>query len=153
MAKSAEQLRDESKAARAKKSAEQLRDERKAARAKAQAEQREIDMAALDALEIEHGDANVGYLEVPYEPGTPTIVVFRVAKEAELKRFRSRLKADPKAGVEAAEEVASLVRLYPDDAAYAKILEHRSGVHAQIGGCAIKLATGKEVEQGKDATG
>jgi hypothetical protein len=136
-------------------SAEQKRDERKAARAKAQAEQREIDMAALDALEIEHGDANVGYLEIPFEkPGQPTIVAFRVASEPELKRFRSRLKADPKAGVEAAEEVASLVRLYPAEKdVYDAILAKRSGVHAQIGGGAIKLATGKEVEQGKDATG
>lgn len=135
-------------------SAEQKRDERKAARAKAQAEQREIDMAALDALEIEHGDANVGYVEVPFEkPGQPTIVVFRVAKEVELKRFRARLKADAKAGVEAAEEVASLVLLYPEKDAYDAILVKRSGVHAQIGGGAIKLAVGKEVEAGKDATG
>lgn len=137
------------------KSAEQLRAERKEERAKAQAEQREIDMAALDALEIAHGDANVGYVDVPFEKlGQPTLVAYRVASEPELKRFRSRLKADPKAGVEAAEEVASLVRLYPEDkAVYDAILVKRSGVHAQIGGGAIKLATGKEVEQGKDATG
>jgi hypothetical protein len=77
-----------------------------------------------------------------------------VPKPAEVKRYRSRIKPDSKGrpgdAVAAAEELAAVCRVYPDDDTYAALCEARPGIHVQLGVAAIQLAAGQAEDQGKD---
>ena len=117
--------------------------------------QREIDLAAIDALEEEHGDTNITVLEVPFAPGLPTLVAARTPTEAEIKRYRHRLKrkkadAPPPDTQAAAEELAASCRVYPPDGeVYAELLSKRPGVHLQLGVAAANLALASAESEGK----
>lgn len=133
---------------------ERKRAERKAAAATARAEQRAADLEALDALEQEHGDHAVKALDVDCGPGLPTLIVARAANGAEMKRYRHEAKppkgSDQPRFAEAGERLGALVRIYPDDATFAKILEARPGVLLQLGSAALELATAQDAAAGKD---
>lgn len=115
--------------------------------------QHEIDIEALDALEVEHGDSSVEAINVPFTPGLPTMVIVRAPKQVELKRYRDMVKprknGEQGDSVAAAEALASLCLLYPDRETFAKICDARPGVHAQSGATAIQLAVGKSSEEAK----
>lgn len=117
-------------------------------------EQRATDLEAIDAIEAERGDSNVVMLEVPYSPGMVTLVAARCPSEAEVKRYRAMVKPDRqgRAGdaVAAAELLASVTRVYPDEDAYAVVRAARPAIHAQLGAMALTLAIGKAEEEGKD---
>jgi hypothetical protein len=127
-------------------------------KAKLQAEadaQRVLDLEALDANEIQYGDTNVCYVDVPYTPGLPTMAQGRMPKGIELKRYREALKVNgEKVDIQAANEAAALlgatVCVYPDKDVFAKMCEARPDLKAQLGSRATKLAQGKAAEEGKD---
>jgi hypothetical protein len=125
------------------------RAERKAKLAEQAAAQKAIDLEAIDALEVEHGDSNIAVVEVPYTPGLPVLAAAKVPPEAYLKRYRARLKEDVKNAPEAAEEVADACCVYPDPEVRKALFAARGGLRVQLGGAAIKLATGREESEGK----
>lgn len=125
---------------------------RKAKAAEARNAQFALDLEAIDQLEIEHGDGNIAFLEVPFTDGLPVLVACRTPKPAEMKRYRSRLDVKPGKKpdtVAAAEELASVVRVYPDPEVYAELCAARPGVHVQLGVKSLELATASEAEEGK----
>jgi hypothetical protein len=132
---------------------EKRRAERKAKVEAERNEQRAVDLEAIEALEIQHGDSSICMLEVPYTPGLPNLVAARCPNDAEVKRYRASVKPDkqgrPGNAVAAAEQLAALVRVYPDDEAYAAICAARPGIHAQLGATALGLAVGKAEDEGK----
>lgn len=134
---------------------EARRSARKAALAEQERAQLAIDLAALDDLEVAHGDSNVARLDVPYTPGLPTMAVVRVPKPAEVKRYRARLKEknpDPQA---AADEIGASTRVYPprppDETpdVFDAMCEARPGLVGQLGVAAMGLAVAREHDEGK----
>ncbi len=141
------------------KATNEKRQARKDALAKQYEEQHAIDLAALDDLEVEHGDGNVKAIKIPFEPGLPTIVVVRKPKPPELNRYRTAVKpkANGKPGdaVEAAELLGTACLVYPpkdDDTTdtRARLHEARHGLLSQAGVTAANMAYGTEVDEGKD---
>ena len=123
---------------------------RKKATADATDTQKAIDLAAINALEIELGDDNLAIVEVPYEPGCVTMVACRCPSSPETKRYRFRARdkqgkrnemipGDP---IEAAEELAESALKYPDLEAFEKVCAARAGLKAQLGSLAITLVLG-----------
>lgn len=133
--------------------AEERRATRKAEARKAQDAQRAQDIEAIDALEVEHGDSNVGVIHVPFSAGLPTCAAVRCPKPAELKRFRHRVtpkhEKDHPDSAAAAEELAAVCRVYPDESTYARLCAARPGLATQLGAKAVDLATGKAEAEGK----
>lgn len=133
--------------------AERVRRERKEALQAQADEQRAADLEAVNELEVEHGDTNVVMLDVPFTPGLPTCIAARTPNDAEIKRYRHRLRAHKEGEkpdtVRAAEELADLVRIYPDADAYSKLRAARPGIHVQLGSAAVKLAAAREESEGK----
>lgn len=123
---------------------------RKKATADATDTQKAIDLAAINALEIELGDDNLAIVEVPYEPGCVTMVACRCPSTPETKRYRYRARdrqgkrnetvsGDP---IEAAEELAESALKYPDLEAFNKVCAARPGLKAQLGALTISLVLG-----------
>ncbi len=118
--------------------------------------QRVIDLEALNAAEIEHGDTSVCHIDVPYTPGLPTLVVGRVPGSAELKRYRAGMKVVPGekldlgATNEAAATLGGAVCIYPEKDVFAKMCEARPDLKSQLGTRASKLAQGKAADEGKE---
>lgn len=129
---------------------EQARAARKDALAKQAATQRAIDLDAIDALEVEHGDANVAISEIAYEPGLPVLAAVRRTNSAELKRYQSRIANDPKATSSAAAEVGLSCIIYPPEGEQrAALLEARPALTVGLGVLSLGLAAGKAVEEAK----
>ncbi len=117
-------------------------------------EQRVLDLEALDAAEVEHGDTSVAHIDVPYTSGLPTMVVVRAPKDAEIKRYRAGLKVkdgqlDTAASNAAAEQLGAVCVVYPDKETFAKMCEARAALKSQVGARASALSTGKAAEEGK----
>jgi hypothetical protein len=139
---------------------ERRRAARKASVDEKRSAQRVIDLEALDALETQLGDANVGVIELDdFIPGLVTLVAYRVPRPAEVNRYRDRVKpskkGEPPDFVVATEELAAVVTVYPDRkteegaALLAKLFEERPAVKSQIGQAASKKSLGREVGEGK----
>lgn len=123
--------------------------------------QRVIDMEALDGAEAALGDTDVGYVDVPYTPGLPTLAVCRKPKPIELKRYRESLRITPgekldlSAGNEASVVMGQSTCIYPDckteegQAIFAKMCEARPDLAATLGQRAVKLAQARAAEEGK----
>lgn len=130
------------------------RAERKAEVAKATAAQEAIDLAAIDELEIEHGDSNVCVVRVPYTPGLPVLVAGKCPEPKYVKRYQARIKPNkdgkPGDAIAATEELADVVLLYPEKEVYDQIRTLRPIVHLQLGTAAAGLATGKIEVDSKD---
>jgi hypothetical protein len=129
---------------------EQRRAARKEANARAAATQRAIDIEAIDAFEIEHGDANIAITEIAYEPGLPVLAATRRASGAELKRYQARIANEPKATSAAAAEVGLSCILYPPEGEQRDaLLEARPALTVGLGVLALGLAAGRAVEEAK----
>jgi hypothetical protein len=123
---------------------------RKAALAELELEQRAIDLAAIDALEQEHGDGNIAIREVTYSEGLPVLAAVRCPTGVEMKRYKDRLREGAKPdGIRAAEEVASSCIVYPTGDDRAKLLAARPALLTELGNAATSLASGRAVEEGK----
>lgn len=130
--------------------AQERRMKRQADAQRAADEQKAMDLEAIAALEDEHGMSNVVFLEVGHTPGLPVLVAARCPDADLVKRYRKRIGPDGPGPVAAHEEIAASCRIYPRDAeTYAKICAARPGVHAELGAVAMRLAAGKQEEQGK----
>lgn len=116
--------------------------------------QEEIDLEKILELEIEYGVENVTVVKGLFVPGGVTRVAARTPKPEEIKRYRHRVKPKKLGEVpnaqEAAAELAAVCRIYPDAAAWEKVLAARPGVDTQLGQKAVALAVGEEETEGKD---
>lgn len=133
--------------------AEERRAARKAEARKAYEAQRVVDLDAIDSLEIEHGDSNVGVINVPFSAGMPTCAAVRCPKPAEMKRFRTRCtprhEKDHPDSAAACEELARTCRIYPEPEAFESLCAARPGLAVQLGSKAVALATGNAEAEGK----
>jgi len=113
-----------------------------------------IDLQRLDELEIEHGDSNIGRVDMThYDPGLPTMVLCRTPTEMEMKRYTDRLKERKgKKGdaSEAARELAVTCRVYPEADAFKEMEGARPGIRVQLGVQAAELAVGRSVDDAKN---
>jgi len=129
---------------------------RKAELKKGEQAQRVIDLEALDSAEVEHGDSNVAYLDVPYTPGMPTMVIIRCPKPSEVKRYQDRVKPkangkqSPDAAMDAARELGAATLLYPPKELFTELLEQRPGLDMQAGVESLGLARATSADEGKD---
>jgi hypothetical protein len=130
---------------------EARRAERKARLEEERNAQRALDLEAIDALEVEHGDNSVAVIDVPYTQGLPTCAAVRCPKPSELKRYQARLKEQKPDTAKAAEEIGAVAQIYPP------VGDDRDGLHAarpgllvQLGVAALGLSTGKAQSEGKD---
>ena len=133
---------------------EAARAARRASLAEAAQAQLAVDLEALDAAEIEHGDNRITRLNVPFSPGLPTLVALRTPNTNETKRYRAMCKPKgdrPADTVTAAEQLGSSVTVYPDPKSdlFTALCTALPGLLAQIGLQAAKLAVGEEEAQGK----
>jgi hypothetical protein len=131
---------------------------RKAMASDAKLEQTVVDMEALDAAEVEHGDGRVARIDLDfYEAGLPTFVLARMPKPIEFKRYQDQCAAKNRSGgndivaasLKAGNTLADGCRIYPDDKTYALVLERSPGVHSHLAQAALKLAQGHADEEGK----
>jgi hypothetical protein len=120
--------------------------------------QRLIDLEALEAAEIEHGDESVAVLEVPYTPGSVTLIIAKRPTDFVLKKFRHIVKAKPGRNgkqepgdpIEGAEAIAEHCVIYPAGDVLEKLYADRPGVRAQIGAAALNLVVGSKEAEGKE---
>src|SRR5689334_5561321 len=115
---------------------EAARAARKAANADAGKAQLAVDLAAINELEIKHGDENIASDVVAYSPDLPCMWAVRTPTDAEVKRFRARVKPGKDGitgdGIAAAIELGSACRVYPDAEAYRKLLAARPGIDTAL---------------------
>lgn len=129
---------------------EARRAQRKAKLAEDERAQRALDLEAIDALEVEHGDSSVAVVEMPYTSGLPTCAAVRCPKPAEIKRYQARLREQKPDPAKAAEELGAVCQVYPPagedrDALHAA----RPGLLVQLGTEAVKLSIGRAESEGK----
>jgi hypothetical protein len=131
---------------------EAKRAKRKADLAEKREAQYAIDLAALDAAEVEHGDSNVTVQHISFEPGLPTLCVARMPSDGETKRYRARLRPpDGKMGdpVQAAIEISASTVVYPDKETFEKMCAARPNLAVDLGAAAANLTRGREAAEGK----
>lgn len=129
---------------------------RKAGHAAAREEQYAIDLEALDALEVEHGDDSVARLDVErYVKGHPTFVVLRAPRHDEYKRFcdlvaRASDKGSTDARRDAQDMLAHSVWVYPKESDARKaMLKDFPGILLSIVLRAVKLVEAQATTEGK----
>lgn len=126
------------------KEIEERRAKRKEAHEAERAAQYALDLEALDALEVEHGDGRVSSLTPEsFVPGLPTFAVVRVPSALEMKRFRDKVRRDPKSTGEGLDELAAVCIVYPDRETYERMRVAFPGMHDSIANRAVKLAEAK----------
>lgn len=129
---------------------EERRAARKAQLADAEKAQRELDLEAIDALEVQHGDSNIAVLRVPYADGFPVLVAVRTPKEPEVKRFRARVKSDDKDQHTAAcAEVGESCVVYPARDVFAQLAKQRPNLTVDAGLAALNLSRASKDAEGK----
>jgi hypothetical protein len=126
------------------------RDRKKAEFRAAREAQELVDVLAVTDLETEHGDESVTVLDVPFTPGKPTKIAARLPTSHEMKRYRARVKGKDPDAVAAAEEIADVVRIYPDKETFDALCAERSGIKAQLGVAALRLGAARSESEGKD---
>lgn len=128
---------------------------RKTALSSEQVNQEAVDLDALDAAEVKHGDNCVSAIRVPYvQAGRPTMLIVRVPKPLEMKKYRATVK--PKKGQEmgdvvgGAEDLGTVCMVYPESGEVRQdLLQSRPGLLVQAGIAALALAGGKAEEEAK----
>lgn len=128
---------------------EALRAERKARVEVEKTKQRAIDLRALNSAEEEYGDEMVAFLELPYTPGLPGMVIVKCPLPDALKVFRARLREKSPDATKAAAELARRCMVYPDAEVFKELLEKRPGIDAQAGLHASRLAIAREKTEGE----
>ena len=136
---------------------EEIEAERAARKATLAAQRREQlarDLEALNALEIEHGDGKIVRVDIGrYVFGLPTMVIMRLPKPAEFKRYTDMLAARGDApGEQLAPSIllAESCRLYPierDD--YERVKAEFTGLHINAAVALRQACEGRAVEEGK----
>ena len=134
---------------------------RKAALQAAYERQAEIDLDALNAAEIEHGDNRVCYVEVPYVEGYPTMAIAVAPSRDVVSRYRtlcgraqSGNKTDHGAILEATKQVARCSVIYPakgskdDPGEWERMCDQWQGLEGTLGAKAIQLHGAIERDEG-----
>jgi hypothetical protein len=132
---------------------EERRGKRKADLEAQRVAQYAVDLDALDALEVEHGDHAVVRIDFGrYVPALPTMLLFRLPTQGEMKRYQSMAKdRGEKHGdkIAAAETLAAGCRLYPDAETYTRALKVFTGAHMNAAMALLQAAQGRAAEEGK----
>jgi hypothetical protein len=132
---------------------EARRAERKAETKRKFDAQKVKDLAELEKLEAEHGDELIDYIELErYADGFPVLVVVRMPKPGEFKRYQQRcssMQKNPFVATEAANELGLVCALYPAREALQQLDELRNGVIAAAGVAAARMTGAKVREEGK----
>lgn len=134
---------------------EERRAERKKVHADAEAEQFATDLAALDALEIEHGDGTIGAVKVQFKKGHPTRAFFKTPTKMQYDRYRKQIqkaveKKNLSAQYEAQELLAKSCWIYPvEQEAKDEMIDSFPGLYASMAIGAASLAEGRNEEEGK----
>lgn len=133
--------------------AEERRENRKAQARKEYETQLALDLEAIDALEIAHGDSNVAVIRLPHTPGLPAAVAARCPKPGEMKRFRTQVtprhEKDHPDTVAATELLAKSCLVHPDAETFDRLCAARPGLCTQLGKEVINLSLGREEAAGK----
>lgn len=124
---------------------------RKEEQARARDMQKATDLEAIDALEVQYGDSNIRYVEIPYTPGLPVLAAVRCPKPIEIKRYRATVAPDPKSfAAKAAEDLGAICLVYPAAGEVRdQVLEARPGLLVGLGIEALGMSTGKAQDEGK----
>lgn len=130
------------------------RAERRAAHEAAREEQLLKDLEALEGFELQHGDNKIVQLDIiAWEPGIPTMCLYRTMTKAEFKRFQdmSKPRGNGKSPdhVAAATLIADACRIYPDEETYKLVLEASPGVHMSAAVELLNRAAARVTEEGK----
>ncbi len=112
------------------------------------------DLGALLEAREEHGVDAVQAVKIPFTPGLPTLVIVRRPSKVEFKRFQdmcSTKNAGTAEAVKAAEQMASVTRVYPardakGDETFDKMCEACPGLKVGMGSAAAGLASAKAAE-------
>lgn len=122
-----------------------------------EAEQELIDLEAIFEIEEQIGVKNVAKVRVNYAEDLPVLVAVRCPTGPEMKRYKDMGSTTNKEGNldlrahrAAVEALATACLKYPDPDTYALLKEARPGLHTVLGNAAVKLATGREEDEGKD---
>lgn len=111
--------------------------------AKARERQYAIDLEAIDALGIEHGDDRIGVLPMPsFVADLPTAVVVKTPTTALFNRFRSmvrKAKGDAEALGSAKDLLAASCVVYPQPEVYERMKASWPSIHDNVGIEAIRL--------------
>jgi hypothetical protein len=110
------------------------------------------DLEALDELEVEHGDGQIVRVDLNfYTPDLPTMVLARVPRPAEFKRYQDQCsKKNEGAIVAATNLLGESCVVYPDKETYARVREKHAGVHVVLATRAVNACAGRQAEEGKD---
>lgn len=129
------------------------REKRKAESARKRNEQKRADMAKLAEFELEHGDDVISYVEVErYAEGFPALVIVRMPKPTEFKRYQQRVlraKGDHEQVAAAIVEVGDVCTLYPEREVLLQLDEARPGIREAAGGAVIQMTGAKTKQEGK----
>lgn len=130
------------------------REERKKDLEAKREEQYLIDLAALEAAEMKHGDSCVKVVLFEFIPGLPTFAIVQTPDRMLMKRFHTRLKPSKNqqagaAAVDAAEELAPEIVVYPNSETVSKMQEARPGFLLACGNAGIALAESRDAVEGK----
>ena len=128
-----------------------IRQERHEAERKLAEEQEAIDLEAIDALEVEHGDSNVAVLKVGHTPGVSVLAAVRCPTSAETKMYHSLLKAKKPDADAAARQLARLCQIYPPKGDERdRQHEARPALAMLLGVAASNLSAAVRLEEGND---
>jgi len=127
---------------------------RKAALAAQRLEQLATDLQALNDLEIQHGDGKIVRVDIGrYVPGLPTMVIMRLPKPVEFKRYTDMIAARGDAPGEQLNPsimLAESCRLYPAEKEdYERVKAEFTGLHINAAVALRKACEGSAVEEGK----
>lgn len=127
---------------------------RRAALEQAREKQLEIDLAALDAAEEEHGCDRVVRIDATaWQDGLATLAVFRMPTAPEMRRFQDQTKTQPNGkpgnAVAAGEQLARVCLLYPTREAYEAMCEASALHNGLAGGALATKAIGAVADEGK----
>lgn len=133
---------------------------RRAARKDSIEQQRKLqlvkDLEALDRLEVEHGDAAIVRIDIPrWQPGLPTMALYRLPTKAENKRYEDTIARGPDnkrsvRAVKAGHDLATVAQIYPERATYRKMCEALAGLHLNASVAIRQAFEGQAAEEGKD---
>lgn len=109
-----------------------------------------IDLEAIDAIEVERGEALVVTRVTRWQPGVVALVAHRCPTSPEFKRFQDMAKGvggKPGDPLGATNLIADCCLEYPSKDEYVKALAVCPGVHVSAGTAAIVKVSGRvEVE-------
>jgi hypothetical protein len=132
---------------------EKKRAEKAAKAAEARDEQKATDLEQITAYQDSNPRVVTALLETPHFEGLPVVVAVRCPSKIELKRYRDTVRNSPEGkpvqNLEAAEALAGLTVVYPEDETFEKMNELLPGLKGQAGMLSAKLAIAAQTAEGK----